>query len=299
MTEYPKQIGYRLDLEAISHVGYSEIAQKLHEKISDLSNCHEQGMNDNTQNCILVGNTVIFSFQCLYRKYIDSTNASFMINISSRNRNKLQRSLDNEYFIETEAMQHSSISTNTSNNNNNSNNKNNINTINHNIQMTDESIMTEIQTRKTKSPKKKNGANYYSNNNNFNSNLFGKGYGSSSSGNNSRRRSRTSIGGILSRFSGNSHTILENDYKSYINQHFEDLVAHMDPSGKLSQDSIDRSIDWLVLTLMTDMERAVQEISSLMQDSFFRFRHHNIEVLHKMTNNKASKLTVSDGSMLS
>ena len=52
MTEYPKQIGYKLDLEAISHVGYSEIAQKLHEKINDLSKWDEQGINDKTKNCI-------------------------------------------------------------------------------------------------------------------------------------------------------------------------------------------------------------------------------------------------------
>ena len=57
---------------------------------------------------------------------------------------------------------------------------------------------------------------------------------------------------------------------------------------------MDGAIDWLVLTIMTDMENAVKEISSLMQDSFFRFRHHDLGLLDQMTSHKSSKFTVSE-----
>ena len=174
-----------------------------------------------------------------------------MINISSKNRQKLKRSLDNQYFIETEIMKHASTLSPKS--------------ISSNNRMTDESIMGDIhsKTRNNKTNRKTvsnsrnskhsksskssrsnrnhtrlvishSNSNINNNNssNNFNSNLF------SFANVNNVRKSRTSIGGILARFSGNSQPMVPSDYKSYINQHFEDLIYHMydDPNDNLNND---------------------------------------------------------------
>ena len=43
---------------------------------------------------------VIAAFKSLYKKYIDSNNAPFMINIASKNRERLMKSLDSEYYLQ-------------------------------------------------------------------------------------------------------------------------------------------------------------------------------------------------------
>ena len=66
-------------------IPHSQIASKLKLSLSD-----ENHMNQ----C----NDIILAFQQLYRKYIDASNATFMINISSRNRNMLRDLYDSKYF---------------------------------------------------------------------------------------------------------------------------------------------------------------------------------------------------------
>ena len=62
------------------------------------NNYNEQNMKTVDIISQTVCEKIIIAFRSMYRKYIDSYNATFMINISSRNRDKLMKLFDSDHY---------------------------------------------------------------------------------------------------------------------------------------------------------------------------------------------------------
>ena len=70
----------------------SAISQQLFKSLNNIDMIDSQ--------VSIVSNHIILAFRSIYHKYIDSYNATFMINISSRHRTQLRNLFDSDYYFQ-------------------------------------------------------------------------------------------------------------------------------------------------------------------------------------------------------
>ena len=97
-------------------IPYSQIANKL-----EMSLNNHMNNENNDDNILNICHAIILSFQQLYMKFVDASNATFMINISSLNRRQLYQLYDVHYY--RQYLKNNGSSSNNNNIENNNGNK--------------------------------------------------------------------------------------------------------------------------------------------------------------------------------
>ena len=185
---------------------------------------------------------IINAFKSLYNKYIDPNYASFMINISSRNRDNLTVSLDCRYF----KRQRPQIGTNTNTPNN----------CNANVTtLTKEKALDEIQD-----DNQQNGSN---------------------SSTNAKKKSKGS--GIFQLASSKKPTLGFRNSMRMLSLAVATYPSENESSNERALIDVqfvenNRSVEWLVLRLLTEMDLAAVEVSTLMDDTFARFKYSPLAI---------------------
>ena len=177
------------------------------------------------QNTIAVGDCIIRAFSCIYSKYVDDYGASFMINISHRNRQSLLKLFDYKYY---EKWQKNSNASNA-----------------------DESVIQQVARERNQS-------------------IFVK----------------------LRNIASNEQELNENNNDKDVKMAVANYLLRNEIANDASCNTkaeFDTRIEWLLKVLIKDMEKAVKEVSNLMQDSFFRFRREKKHLFQYMI--KSSSIT--------
>ena len=179
---------------------------------------------------------IIAALKLIYKKYIDYYDASFMINISSYNRDNLMFLFDDKYY--NKFIKPTIINSNNSNNNSNNNNNNNKIA---SIIMVGSGITggndKNVDTDSEMEDKRNDDAN--------NSINIGK--------LKARNSFRSKISLVLGRNGRNGK-----EDRAFIDDEFK---KH------------EKSIQWLLMNTLPEMDAAAIEISKLMNDTFSRFRY--------------------------
>ena len=207
-------------------IAQSLIARQLTDALFNNMNSNDDGnglgSNYNKRNTIAVGDCIIRAFSCLYSKYVDDYAASFMINISHRNRQSLLKLFDYKYYEKWR------------------NNR------------ADESVIKQLEREHDLS-------------------IFVKLRNIASNEEKSNENNNDTITKMVM-----ANYLLRNDVVN-------------DNIKCSTKEEFETKLERLLHLLMKDTEKAVKEVSNLMQDSFFRFRrekrhlfrymdHHNIQI---------------------
>ena len=162
------------------------------------------------ENIIAVGDCIVSAFSCIYSKYVDDYDASFMINISHRNRQALLKLFNCNYYDRWQKSLKNSLNS--------------------------------ADGSSNKSMVKKDASQYMN---------------------------RMAMVNYLLR------NEIENANDSTLNN---------------NKDEFDKQIECLLKLLIESMEKAVKEVSNLMQDSFFRFRRDKKHLFKYMTKSSSATL---------
>ena len=202
---------------------------------------------------------IIVAFKQLYFKYIGEM-AVYMINISSRTRERLTHALDPKYFYENKPIQEDDREGDNNNNNNNNNNNT--------------SPSNELTKQKT--------FDYFANITNrvMSTKIYSP---------RTNRTTRFSIGGLGSiggRRRGSSRTrrqsIANPNNKTMIEHELAQFVKKQSSKGMILTEKM--LYEWVLLRLMVTMEDAIREVSRVMSDSYSRFKGTNVfEKVLKLT----------------
>ena len=281
--------------ERANTIPQSLIAQKLESTL--IENSNENKYLRTMDCCFIVCNSIILAFQNIYNKYICSSNAAFMINISGKQRKQLMQLLDRKYYYNQMSLKHSSKRYSTKF----------VSTFRDKL----ESIAININITPNLTNNYKSDSNHIASNINQSENIIGKKnsdsksittYGDSTNYNINSKNSQSNSNSNSNsneeksdNYNNTTTTTTTNLEKSKINVQLEkymnEQISQMNKGNPLlvlsEEERVMNIYKWLLKKLILLTEESVYEISKLMKDSFIRFKNDEPQLFEHLVYQKA------------